>query len=108
MKRTTDKLIALQFLAVVLPIALVLLVQMFADARRAARLEHSRPLRILADEARANYKTFTNGAAEAVDTGPVGAQSVEALHPASARLADLAGMGESAVVGDAAGVVKDL
>src|SRR5882757_6985194 len=103
MKRTTDKLIALQFLAVVLPIAVVLLVQMAVDARRAAGLEHSRPLRILADEARANYKTFTNGAADAVDTGTLGAQSVEALHTASARLTDLANLGESAVVGDAAG-----
>ena len=39
MKRATDKLIALQFLAVVLPIAVVLLVQMAADARRAAHRE---------------------------------------------------------------------
>src|ERR1700731_2207077 len=108
MKRATDKLIALQFLAVVLPIAVVLLVQMAADARRAARLEHSRPLRILAEDARANYKTFTNGAADAVDTGTLGAQSVEALHPAAARLADLADRGETAAVGDAATAVKDL
>jgi len=108
MKRATDKLIALQFLAVVLPIAVVLLVQMAADARRAARLEHSRPLRILAEDARANYKTFTNGAADAVDTGTLGAQSVEALHTAAARLADLADRGETAAVGDAATAVKDL
>ena len=108
MKRATDKLIALQFLAVVLPIALVLLVQLAADARRAAGLEHSRPLRILAEEARANYKTFTNGAADAVDTGTLGAQSVEALHTAAARLAELAGRGEAGVVGDAEAVVKNL
>ena len=108
MKRATDKLIALQFLAVVLPIAVVLLVQLAADARRAARLEHSRPLRILADEAHANYKTFTNGAADAVDTGTLGGQSVEALHTAAARLHDLAARGESAVVGDAAAKVKEL
>ena len=108
MKRTTDKLIALQFLAVVLPIAVVLLLQMAADARRAAGLEHSRPLRILAEEARTNYKTFTNGAADAVDTGTLGAQSVEALHTAAARLAELANRGESAVVGDAATVVQGL
>ena len=107
MKRA-DKLIALQFLAVVLPIALVLLLQMAADARRAARLEHSRPLRILADDARANYKTFTNGAADAVDTGTLGAQSVEALHTSAALLTELADRGESTVVGDAAIVVKDL
>jgi signal transduction histidine kinase len=108
MKRATDKLIALQFLAVVLPIAVVLLVQMAADARRAARLEHSRPLRILASEARANYKTFTNGAADAVDTGSLGAQSVKALQTAAARLTELADHGEAAVVGDAESVVKDL
>ncbi|HEY3655061.1 MAG TPA: ATP-binding protein [Steroidobacteraceae bacterium] len=108
MKRTTDKLIALQFLAVVLPIAVVLLVQMAVDARRAAGLEHSRPLRILAEDARANYKTFTNGAADAVDTGTLGAQSVEALHTTAARLTELANRGETTVVGDAAGVVQSL
>src|SRR5882757_1940205 len=107
MKRTTDKLIALQFLAVVLPIAVVLLVQMAVDARRAAGLEHSRPLRILAEDARANYKTFTNGAADAVDTGTLGVQSVEALHTTAARLTELANRGET-TVGDAAGVVQSL
>jgi len=107
MKRTTDKLIALQFLAVVLPIAVVLLVQMAVDARRAAGLDHSRPLRILAEDARANYKTFTNGAADAVDTGTLGAQSVEALHTTAARLTELANRGET-TVGDAAGVVQSL
>jgi signal transduction histidine kinase len=108
MKRTTDKLVALQFLAVVLPIAAVLLVQMAVDVRRAAALEHSRPLRILAFEARANYKTFTNGAADAVDTGTLGAQSVEALHTAAARLAELTDHGETAVAGDAAAAVQKL
>src|SRR5207253_9392922 len=65
MRRSTDRLIALQFLAVAVPIAFVLLAQMAADARRAAALEQSRPLRTLANEARANYRTFTNGAADA-------------------------------------------
>src|ERR1700692_5157645 len=105
MKRPTDKLVALQSLAVVLPITAVLLVQMAVDARRAAALEHSRPLRILSSEARANYKTFTNGAADAVDTGTLGAQSVEALHTAAARLAALANLSETAIVGNAATVV---
>jgi signal transduction histidine kinase len=108
MKRATDKLIALQFLAVVLPIAVVLLLQMVVDARRAAGLEYSRPLRILADEARANYKTFTNGAADAVDTGTLGAQSVEALHSTAARLAELSDRGETGLVGDAAAAVQSL
>jgi PAS domain S-box-containing protein len=108
MQRVTDKLIALQFLAVVLPIGLVLLVQMGVDARRAAALEHSRPLRILAEDARASYKTFTNGAADAVDTGTLGGQSVEALHTAGARLRELTGRGETGVVGDAATAVEGL
>ncbi|MDP9011382.1 MAG: PAS domain-containing protein [Pseudomonadota bacterium] len=108
MKRATDKLIALQFLAVVMPIAMVLLVQMAADANRAARLEHSRPLKILADEARTNYKTFMNGAADAVDTGTLGAQSVDALHESAARLSELVGRGEGGVAGDAAAVVHQL
>jgi PAS domain S-box-containing protein len=108
MKRATDKLIALQFLAVVLPIAVVLLVQMAVDVRRAAGLEHSRPLRILAEEARANYKIFTNGAADAVDTGTLGAQSVEALHTTAAQLAELANRGETINVGEAAAVVAGL
>jgi signal transduction histidine kinase len=108
MKHSRDKLIALQFLAVVLPIAVVLLVQMAADARRAAQLEQSRPLRILANEARANYKTFTNGAADAVDTGTLGAQSVEALHATAERLVELADRGETGVVSASAAVVKDL
>lgn len=108
MRRQTDRLIALQFLAVVLPVAIVLLVQLVADARRAAALEHSRPLRMLADEARANYKTFTNGAADAVDTGTLGGQSVEALHTAAARLAELVERGETAGIGDAAAIVQGL
>ena len=108
MKPTTDKLIALQFLAVVLPIAVVLLVQMGADVHRAARLEHSRPLRLLADEARTNYKTFMYGAADAVDSGTLGAQSIEALHTTAARLDELNDRGETSVVGDAAAVVQSL
>lgn len=108
MKRSRDKLIALQFLAVVLPIAVVLLMQMVVDARRAAELDHSRPLRIIAVEARADYKIFTNGAADAVDTGTLGAQSVEALNASAARLADLAKRQESVVVGEAARFVKKL
>jgi hypothetical protein len=102
MKRTTDKLVALQFLAVVLPIAVVLLVQLAADARRAASLDHSRPLRILAEDARENYKTFMNGAADAVDTNSLGPKSVEALRTAAVRLADLRDRGEGPMVADAA------
>ena len=88
MRRSTDRLIALQFLAVAVPIAFVLLAQMVADARRATALEHSRPLRTLANEARANYRTFTNGAADAVDTGALGRQSAEALNGTAVLLSE--------------------
>ncbi len=106
--RSTDKLIALQFLAVVLPIALVLMLQMVADARRAAALAHSRPLRALAADARANYKTFTNGVADVIDSGTLGSNSADALRTAALRLTELAHRGESAVVGDAPEVVNRL
>src|SRR5213080_869471 len=108
MRRSTDRLIALQFLAVAVPIAFVLLAQMAADARRAAALEQSRPLRTLANEARANYRTFTNGAADAVDTGALGRQSAEALNTTAALLARLAERGEAAALGDTPGQVADL
>ena len=108
MRRSTDRLIALQFLAVAVPIAFVLLAQMVADARRATALEHSRPLRTLANEARANYRTFTNGAADAVDTGALGRQSAEALNSAAGLLSKLAASGEAAALGDTPRLVADL
>ncbi len=108
MKRTADQLVALQFLAVVLPIAIVLLGQLVIDSHRAAALEHSRPLRILADDARADYKTFTNGAADAVDTGTLGGQSVEALHSAALRLGQLTHTADEPSVREAAAVVQRL
>lgn len=106
--RSTDRLIALQFLAVVAPVAAVLLLQMVADAHRAAGLEHSRPLRILAQDARANYKTFTNGVADAVDSGALGSQSVDALRTSRLRLAELAQRDREAVTGQAPQVLTDL
>jgi PAS domain S-box-containing protein len=108
MRRSTDRLIALQFLAVAVPIAFVLLAQMVADGRRATTLEQSRPLRTLANDARANYRTFTNGAADAVDTGALGRQSAEALNTTAALLKKLAASGEAAALGNAPKLVADL
>ncbi|HET7756273.1 MAG TPA: ATP-binding protein [Steroidobacteraceae bacterium] len=106
--RSTDRLIALQFLAVAVPIAFVLLAQMVADGRRAAALEASRPLRTLANDARADYRTFTNGAADAVDTGALGRQSAEALKHSAERLAELAARGAGGNLGDTPAQVADL
>jgi signal transduction histidine kinase len=107
-KRSTEGLIALQFLAVALPIALVLVAQLAADARRADALARSRPLRNLASEARANYRTFTNGAADAVDTGTLGRQSAEALHNSATLLAQLAHQDPVAATGNAPGEIARL
>jgi PAS domain S-box-containing protein len=107
-KRSTDRLIALQFLAVVVPIAFVLLAQMMADARRASALAHSRPLRTLANDIRASYRTFTNGAADAVDTGTLGHQSAEALQTTSWLLRDLGSRDETVAVGDAPKMASEL
>ncbi|MDB6089836.1 MAG: hypothetical protein JWN85_2620 [Gammaproteobacteria bacterium] len=101
MKRSTDTLIALQFLAVVVPIAFVLVAQLMADGRRAAALDYSHPLRNLANESRANYRTFTNGAAAAVDTGTLSRQSAEALRATATLLGTLKSRGESQVLGEA-------
>ena len=89
MRRSTDNLVALQFLAVILPVSLVLFGQLVADARRATALAESRPLRNLASEARTNYRTFVNGVADAVDSGTLGRQSVEALQASAGELARL-------------------
>src|ERR1700693_1913639 len=108
MRLSTDLLSALQVLAVAVPIAFVLLAQMVADGHRATTLEQSRPLRTLANEARANYRTFTNGAADAVDTGALGRQSAEALNTTAALLSKLAASGEAAALGNTPRLVADL
>ncbi|MDB6045801.1 MAG: chemotaxis protein [Gammaproteobacteria bacterium] len=89
MKRWTDNLIALQYLMVVLPVTLVLIGQSVADARRANTLARSSPLQALASDVRASYKAFENGAADAVDTGALSTQSVDALAAAATRLRQL-------------------
>lgn len=97
MKRWTERLVALQFLLVVLPVTLVLIGLTIADARRAAALATSSPLERLAHEVRADYKTFANGVADAVDSGALGGQAAQALSQAASRCRDLASLptGES-------------
>jgi PAS domain S-box-containing protein len=99
MRRSTDNLVALQFLAVILPVSLVLFGQLVADARRATALAESRPLRNLASEARASYRTFVNGVADAVDSGTLGRQSVEALQASANELAQLSRLAPAAELG---------
>ena len=108
MRRSTDNLIALQFLAVILPVLLVLCGQLIVDARRASALEYARPLRNLASEARANFRTFTNGAADAVDTGTLGRQSADALRAAAEQLGELQSRGQAEILGNTPELVAEL
>ena len=104
----SDRLVALQFLVVVLPVVVVLLLQMLADSRRAAALGHSRPLHELAQRVRSDYKSFMTGVADAVDTGTLSGPAAEALATAADGLATLGAQGEAQRVDPASKVVKGL
>ena len=108
MRRSTDNLVALQFLAVILPVTLVLFGQLLADSRRATALAESRPLRNLASEARASYRSFVNGVADAVDSGTLGRQSAEALQLSADQLARLARLGQAQALGATPALVARL
>ena len=97
-----NRLIVMQFVAVVLPVALVLFAQMAMEARRADELEHSRALRVLAAEVRSDYKTFFGGVTDAVDTGALSGAAIAALKSADAHVRELAAAGaDPAVLKDA-------
>jgi methyl-accepting chemotaxis protein len=104
----TDRLVALQFTAVVLPVVAVLLFQVVADSQRASALGHSRPLQQLAQGVRGNFKTFMNGVTDAVDTGTLSGPAAEALAAAADGLDKLAAGGEGPLVGSAPTVVHSL
>ena len=108
MRRSTDNLVALQFLAVILPVSLVLFGQLLADAHRATALAESRPLRNLASEARANYRTFINGVADAVDSGTLGRQSADALQASANELARLSHLAPVTELGGTPALVAGL
>src|SRR5882672_5740953 len=88
-----NRLVVFQFLVLVLPVGILLLLQTVADARRAAALEHSRPLRVNAQEARNQYKAFFAGVADAVDSGSLNASAFNSLTAADAALRDLTNSG---------------
>ncbi|MBS0374924.1 MAG: methyl-accepting chemotaxis protein [Proteobacteria bacterium] len=97
-----NRLVALQFLAVALPLVIVLCAQTVLDGRRAADLESARPLRVLAEAARAEYRSFMSGVTDAVDSGSLNGAAVEALRTAAARLGELGARGaDPAVMGEA-------
>jgi methyl-accepting chemotaxis protein len=86
---SANRLVIVQYLALVLPVGVLLLVQAVADARRAAALEYSRPLRVHSQEARSQYKTFFAGVADAVDSGSLSAAALAALGASNSELREL-------------------
>ncbi len=89
-KSRPGRLVTLQFLAVALPLAVVLAVQTIADARRANAIERSRPVRVLAQDARTEFKTFLFAVSDAVDTGTLSSSAVDALRTADGHAHALA------------------
>jgi two-component system, sensor histidine kinase and response regulator len=75
--------IILQFIAVLSPVALVLVVQTWADHRRAAAVQSSMQVRQLALQAQSAYGTFVNGAVDSVDTNYLGPKAIAALDEAA-------------------------
>ena len=112
-KLNSNRLVTLQFLVLVLPVGLLLIMQTVADGRRAAALEFSRPLRVHAQEARAQYKTFFIGVTDAVDTGALSSAAYQALLSCNTELQALIRQGaDPKLLGDIAprlgALVRDL
>jgi methyl-accepting chemotaxis protein len=108
-KASTGQTIILQFIAVVLPITLVLLAQSVLDDRRASAMAQSRPLRVLAQSARSEYKTFMTGVVDAVDTGTLSTNAALGIHNAAAKMQDLAAAGaDPAILKDAVPLLSTL
>ena len=83
---SAGRLVVLQFLAVVLPVAAVLATQTVLDGRRMEDMARIRPLRNFAREARQDFKLFVNGAADAVDTGTLSTSAVDALRSSDGNM----------------------
>ncbi len=82
--------IALQFATVMLPLAVLLFVQAWLDLGRSVRLAESFPLHLHANAARKSYKQFVDGVTDAVDSGKLSAQAVDALHKSADSLHQIA------------------
>ena len=82
--------IALQFAGVMLPLAVLLFVQAWMDLRRSVQLADAFPRHLHANAARKLYKQFVDGVSDAVDSGKLSSQALEALHKAGDRLHETA------------------
>ena len=74
--------IIVQVAIIVAPIAAVLCIQTFADARRTAQIEHGFRLHQKAIATRDRFKSFLDAAVDAVDTGKLSSHGREALSDA--------------------------
>jgi methyl-accepting chemotaxis protein len=81
--------IILQFLAVIMPITLVLAYQTVADYRRSGELNKAFHLMELSGTAKSQYKTFLNGVSDAVDSGKLGGGSLQTLNETNAALSEI-------------------
>ncbi len=81
--------IILQFLFVVSPFALALLYQTHMESERAAHLSRASRLLAVSDTVKEKYTQFMNGVVDAVDSGRLSSQAVEALKLAKAGLQEL-------------------
>jgi len=82
--------IALQFAVVMLPLAVLLFAQGGMDLSRSVQLADAFPLHLHANAARKSYKQFVDGVTDAVDSGKLSSQAVEALRKAGEDLHEIA------------------
>lgn len=84
--------ITLQFIAIIAPFALVLLLQAHSDLKRIEAARFEQETAGLARAAKDQYKLFLNGVADAVDTGSLSASSVTHLVQVKRSLEELDGV----------------
>lgn len=69
----------MQFMAVMIPITMVLAYQTISDVQRSSEMSKAFQLMEQSAVTKTRYKTFLNGVSDAVDTGKLGASSIKAL-----------------------------
>jgi len=78
--------IILQFAAVLLPVALVLVYQAASDAYRVSEMDRILNRYQFAHDAKRHYASFVNGVVDAVDSGRLSAHALQALRDAETQL----------------------
>ncbi|MBI3480459.1 MAG: HAMP domain-containing protein [Nitrosomonadales bacterium] len=81
--------IILQFMAVIIPIVLVLTYQTISDVRRSNELSKAFQLMDLSGITKARYKTFLDGVSDAVDSGKLSNNGLKALEESQEALSQI-------------------